>query len=326
MTAPVRLAISLGDPGGVGPETAARAIVAMADSPLEFELHCSRSLFSESCSRFRWAGEILALADSGGKIEFTGAPDFAGKAPAGRPTPRGGVFAYESFLSAMRSVVDGNADALVTMPLSKAGVESSGVDFRGHTEVLRDTTGASRVVMMLQAGDLRVVPLTRHVALREVPYLITEELIRESVEIIAGHLGKFEKMDNPAIAIMGLNPHCGEDGLFGDEEKQITRAVESLRTGGYNITGPLVPDTALIPANLRRFDVFVGMYHDQVLVPLKMGGFDRSVNATLGLPIIRTSPGHGTAYDIAGSECVSETSALEAMKLAARWAKVSAEG
>ena len=324
---PLRIGISLGDPAGVGPETAAKAIRELRDLEVEFTLFCDARFFEELGRRFRWAAELVELSRGvDGGVVFAGSPEFGGPAPFGRPTPAGGRFAFDSFALATAAALEGRIDALVTAPLSKAGVEMAGVrPFSGHTEYLRDAAGVETVVMMLLAGDFRVVPMTRHVALSRVPSMITPALIEETVRIVADSMVRFEGIKRPAIGVLALNPHAGEGGLFGNEEAVIGASLEALKSRGYDVRGPLVADVAFIPRIRKRFDVIVGMFHDQVLIPLKMAGFERGVNATFGLPFVRTSPDHGTAFDIAGSDSADPSSMIEAIRLAVKWSSANAK-
>jgi len=315
-----RIGISVGDPAGVGPETTAKAILQLHDLDLEFILFCEKDFFEELGWRFRWAADLVELSLSAKRVTFAGSTRLGGHVPFGHPTPAGGRFAFDSFAEATRAAIDGKIDALVTAPLSKACVEMAGiVPFSGHTEYLRDFAGVDRVVMMLLAGDFRVVPATRHVPISSVPSMITNELIEGTIRITAGSMARFMGIERPAIGVLALNPHAGDSGLFGTEETTIESSVETLKACGYDVRGPLVPDVAFIPRVRKQFDVIVGMFHDQVLIPLKMAGFERGVNATLGLPFVRTSPDHGTAYDIAGTDSADSSSMIEAIRLAVEW-------
>jgi len=318
----VRIGISLGDPGGVGPETAAKAVLAI-ESGIDFVFFCDQSFIEIMARRFRWAVELLEFADRHGNIGFAGAPQFDGPAPFGRPTPPGGEFAYWSVIDAARAALAGQIDALVTAPLSKAGLNLAGHDYPGYTELLRNISEVERVVMMLLAGDFRVIPATRHVPIMDIPLLITRELISNTIRITVDSLKKYESIERPRVGVLALNPHGGENGLLGNEETTIKVAIGDVLGEGYDIEGPLVPDIAFIPRFRKRYDAIIGMYHDQVLIPLKMAGFECAVNATLGLPFVRTSPGHGTAYDIAGTDSADPSSFIEAIKLAIKWVEAN---
>jgi len=315
----IRIGISLGDPSGVGPETVAKAILSLETPEVEYLLFCDKKLFSSSANRFRWAAELLALDGCG--LEFYGSPEFPGPAKRFCPTPEGGAFAYRSLTDGIDKALGGKIDALITAPLSKSSLNLAGYYYPGNTEILKEKSSVPRVVMMLLAGDFRVIPLTRHVALKDVPGLITEPLIVDSARIVSNSMATYEGLGYPRIGVLALNPHGGEDGLFGSEEEVISSAINKLSSEGYNIEGPLVPDTTFVPRYRNRYDVIIGMYHDQVLIPLKMTGFERGVNVTLGLPFIRTSPDHGTAFDIAGTDSADPSSTIEAIRLAIKWAQ-----
>jgi len=330
MTHRTQIAVSIGDPGGVGPETTAKSILALRDLPIHFTLYCNRELFEESGRRFREAVELLELADSGGNsesgvvVEFVGEPTLDGPVSFGNTTPRGGKFAFNSLFAAARACMDGYADAIVTAPLSKHGLRLAGFDYSGQTEFLRELAGVDTVVMSFISGDFRVVPTTRHIALREVPDALDAQLIERTISITADQLGRYENIVNPRIAVLALNPHAGEEGMMGNEEEIIIEAIEAAKAHGKIAVGPIVPDTAFMPDVLAKFDIIIGMFHDQVLIPFKMIAFRSGVNATLGLPFIRTSPDHGTAFDIAGKGIADPESTIAAIKLADKWARTIA--
>ncbi len=330
MTGKIRIAISLGDPAGVGSETTAKAVLALREMPIHFILACEPKFYAELGRRYGWAAEIMELAsireeNSGAEIEFLGAPKLCGSVPFGTPTPVGGEFAFRSLITAARECMEGRADALVTAPLSKAAIQMAGHDFPGHTEILQDLASVPRVVMAFIAGENRVVPATRHIALRDVPKAVTPELIAETIAITSDALKKFEGIEEPRVGVLALNPHGGESGIMGDEETRIVEGMTIASGRGYNVSGPIVPDTAFLWQIRSVYDVLIGMFHDQVLIPFKMIAFEKGVNATLGLPIIRTSPDHGTAFLIAGKDVADPSSMKAAIELAERWARTIAE-
>ena len=212
----------------------------------------------------------------------------------------------------------GQAAALVTAPISKkALIDGAGFAFPGHTEFLADQAGVDRVVMMLAGPDLRVVPVTIHIPLADVPATLTIDLIVETVEVLARDLVARFGIGSPRIALAGLNPHAGEGGAMGREEIEvIAPAIAALQAKGHAVTGPWPADTMFHAAARARFDAALCMYHDQALVPLKTLAFDEGVNVTLGLPFVRTSPDHGTAFDIAGQDKADPTSMIAALRLA----------
>lgn len=214
------------------------------------------------------------------------------------------------------------ADALVTGPIHKVALRRAGVDFPGHTEMLAQLTKSGPPVMMLAGPTLKVVPLTTHVPLVDVPGLITKELLLSTIATTHQAFIRSFGLARPRIAIAGLNPHAGEDGLFGDEEqKVVVPAVKEAKAQGLGAVGPLPADSVFHRAMDGEFDVVIGMYHDQALIPVKLLDFDEAVNVTLGLSIIRTSVDHGTAYDIAGQGIASARSMIAALRMASRMAR-----
>ena len=247
-------------------------------------------------------------------------------ASAGHPDDTSAVVSIASIQRAVRDVVDGRASAIVTNPISKAVLYRAGFPDPGHTEYLarlaHDMMGVTATpVMMLWCKELAVVPVTNHVPLRTVPDLLTTDTIVETGRIVAHDLTQRFGIRTPRLAIAGLNPHAGEDGMIGDEEIRIIRpAIERLAALGIDARGPLPADTLFHAAARRGYDAALCMYHDQALVPIKTLAFDEAVNVTLGLPFVRTSPDHGTAFDIAGTGRANPASLIASLKLAARLA------
>ena len=212
--------------------------------------------------------------------------------------------------------INGDLDALVTAPINKLGFKKIGLDFPGHTELIASLTQTTRFGMMLIGGGLRVILATRHVPLKEVPSLITKEIIEEAVTLTHEGLSWIGSK-NRAIGVCGLNPHAGDGGIIGKEEEEIINPMlKELQKKCINVSDAIPSDTIFYKALKGDYDAIVAMYHDQGLAPLKMLGFEKGVNVTLGLPIIRTSPDHGTAFDIAGKGYASPTSMGEAIQLA----------
>jgi 4-hydroxythreonine-4-phosphate dehydrogenase len=220
----------------------------------------------------------------------------------------------------------GAARAVVTNPIAKATLYAAGFKFPGHTEFLgalaeRDWGGKAQPVMMIWSPALAVVPITIHVALKDAPRLLTQDLIVSTARIVAADMKRRFGVARPRLAFAGLNPHAGEGGAMGREEiETIAPAIETLRAEGLDVVGPLPADTMFHAAARARYDVALTMYHDQGLIPAKTLAFDSGVNVTLGLPFVRTSPDHGTAFDIAGKGVANPTSLIAALKLAARLA------
>jgi len=315
---PRRIAISVGDPSGIGPEVLSKALPEFASHDIEFAIFCPRAFFEKLAEKFLWARDLTEFPRE--RVRFVDCFEPNWSEGFGEAEAINGRFAMNSLEHAVEAVLAGEADALVTAPLSKLIVEMAiGSGFRGHTEFLRERSGADEIAMMLIADNLRVVPLTRHVPIADVPSMIDEASIVKAIEIIARAMIKFEKIRRPRIGVLALNPHAGDGGLFGTEEAIIDSAIDSVPPDVCEAVGPLVPDVAFIPDVREKFDAILGMFHDQVLIPLKMLGFDRGVNATLGLPFVRTSPDHGTAFDIAGQDRANPSSMIEAIRLAIRW-------
>ena len=247
-------------------------------------------------------------------------------AAPGSPDATSADVSIASIRRAVRDVVDGRASAIVTNPIAKAVLYRAGFTDPGHTEYLarlaNDMMGVvATPVMMLWCRDLAVVPVTIHVPLRAVPGLLTADMIVETGQIVARDLTHRFGIRTPRLAIAGLNPHAGEDGLIGDEEIRIIRpAVDRLAELGIDVRGPLPADTLFHAAARRSYDTALCMYHDQALVAIKTLAFDEAVNVTLGLPFVRTSPDHGTAFDIAGTGRANPESLMASLKLAARLA------
>jgi 4-hydroxythreonine-4-phosphate dehydrogenase len=217
--------------------------------------------------------------------------------------------------------IDGDAAGMVTAPINKQALRAAGVDFPGHTEMLADRCQVDEVVMMLAGERLRVCLVTTHCALREVPQRLTAERILTTIQIASTALQQQFGLEHPRLAILALNPHAGEGGLFGDEEKRhIVPAIEAARSEGLAVSGPHSADTLFWFASQGQYDAVICMYHDQGLIPLKLLHFEDGVNVTLGLPIVRTSVDHGTAYDLAGTGRASSASLIAAVKMAAEMA------
>jgi 4-hydroxythreonine-4-phosphate dehydrogenase len=247
-------------------------------------------------------------------IARPGQPD-AGNAPA----------VIQAIETAVSLCVRGDAAALVTAPIHKAVLNAAGFGFPGHTEFLAHLTGARRAVMMLAGSKLRVVPLTIHMPIAQVPKAITKQAVFETGEIILTALRRDFGILNPRLAVAGLNPHAGEDGMLGGEDMSIVApAVAALKARGFHVRGPLSADTLFHEEARKTYDAALCMYHDQALIPIKTLNFWDGVNVTLGLPIVRTSPDHGTALDIAGQAKADPRSMIAAIRMAADMADARA--
>jgi 4-hydroxythreonine-4-phosphate dehydrogenase len=317
----------MGDPAGIGPE-----IAVMALSRPEIFSCCRPVIYGDEGLLRRAAALVgtdarVAPCAAGGEV----APGriavlplsslTPGEVPFGRGTPAGSRAMAEYIRAAAADVLAGRADAVVTCPITKEGLKSAGVAHPGHTEYLAELCGGAQVVMMLAGDRLRVALATIHVSLRRALELLSPAIIEKTIRITDGFFRKFMGTGAPRIAVAGLNPHAGEGGLFGDEETtMIAPAIASCRGSGIDATGPYPPDTVFYRAWRGEFDVVAAMTHDQGLIPLKLVHFDDGVNVTMGLPIIRTSVDHGTAYDIAGKGTASPASLSAAIRMAAAMA------
>jgi len=230
-----------------------------------------------------------------------------------------GRAAYTYVTSAIDEALAGRIDAIATGPLHKEALHAAGVPFPGHTEILAARTNSDRVCMMLTSDAITCSLVTVHIGYREVPGLLTRERILETIDLTANAMRQLRGRE-PRLLVCGLNPHAGEHGLFGagEEENEIAPAIAEARARGLDVTGPLPPDTAFLPKYRMTADAYVCMYHDQGLIPLKALAFEEAVNVTLGLPIIRTSVDHGTAFDIAWRGEADVSSFIKAVELAAK--------
>ncbi|NNC54034.1 MAG: 4-hydroxythreonine-4-phosphate dehydrogenase PdxA [Erythrobacter sp.] len=323
------LAVSLGDPAGIGPEIIAAAwsrresdaippfFVTGGAGVIGTAAHsCGISLRIERISKPEQAPQVFQRA-----LPVLGMADHS--YDPGTLLEAGAKLALHSLETATKLAISGEAAGLVTAPISKAELANVGFKQPGQTEYLADACGLERrdAVMMLAGPSLRTVPLTIHHALADVPTLLTKELICHRARIVEAALRDEFGIDAPRLAVCGLNPHAGEDGRFGDEEERIiTPAIEELRAEGMGISGPYPADALFTPRARSKYDVALAMYHDQALIPIKALDFDEGVNVTLGLPIIRTSPDHGTAFDIAGKGIADPGAMIAALRMAGEMA------
>jgi 4-hydroxythreonine-4-phosphate dehydrogenase len=241
----------------------------------------------------------------------------------GRLSAKAGKTAGEALSRAIQFARAGKVHALVTAPVSKQALHLAGFHYPGQTEMLAEGFGATGFAMMLLAGDFRVALVTTHLPLRKVAEVLSEELILRRLRVLHHDLKNRFRIESPHLAVTGLNPHAGEGGLLGDEEQTIIApAIQQAQKEGIAADGPFSADALFGQYQMKKFDAYLAMYHDQGLIPLKMFGFGRAVNYTAGLPVIRTSPDHGTAFDIAGKGIADPTSMVEALQLAASlWAE-----
>ncbi|MFG1416446.1 4-hydroxythreonine-4-phosphate dehydrogenase PdxA [Xanthobacter sp. V0B-10] len=328
------LALTAGEPAGVGPELALMAWRARDRLPAFFVVGDEWLLAARS-ERLGLGVPVAACAPEEAAAVFENALPVVRAGPhvtaaPGRPDGTSAAAVRASLDTALDLVRGGGAAALVTNPLAKSVMYAAGFPFPGHTEYLaaRAAEGAGpapRAVMMIWSPLLAVVPATIHVPLRQVPDLVTVELLVDTGRIVAADLRRRFGLPMPRLAFAGLNPHAGEDGTLGREDEEVVRpAVARLVAEGIDARGPLPADTLFHPEARAGYDVVVGMYHDQVLIPAKTLAFHDGVNVTLGLPFIRTSPDHGTAFDIAGTGRANPASLMAALRLARRLADTEA--
>ena len=323
------LALSQGDPAGIGPDIALAAwfnraetnlppflfigdpqVLAIRARQLDLVVPIRECTVENAASVFADAFPVLAVP--AGMDVVAGQPHVT--------TAKGTITAIET---AVALCLQGKVAGVVTNPIAKSVLYQAGFGFPGHTEFLADlakrATGREvRPVMMLAGPKLKAVPVTVHIPLKDVASTLTEDLLVETARIVANDLKSRFGIDNPRLAVAGLNPHAGEGGAIGKEDEDLIHpAISKLRSEGIDAFGPLPPDTMFHEDARRRYDVAICMYHDQALIPVKALDFDESVNVTLGLPFVRTSPDHGTAFGIAGAGIARETSLVAALRLAA---------
>jgi len=312
------LALTPGEPAGIGPECTIRLahehpelrLLAVAD-PRTLASAAETLGFDIPISPWQPGDKVTA-----GQLSCFPQNLFQAVRP-GHPDPSNAAYIIDTIKSAVRLVRAGYAGALVTGPVHKGVINDSGVAFSGHTELLAELSGLKKVVMMLAAGDLRVALVTTHLPLRDVPDAITFENVASTIRITHYELCTRFGIHQPMIQVLGLNPHAGEGGHLGTEDAQVVqKAIDECKADGINALGPVPADTAFTPSRLARCDAVIAMYHDQGLPVLKHAGFGKAVNITLGLPFIRTSVDHGTALDIAGKNRADASSMYIAAKTA----------
>ena len=310
------LLITPGEPAGIGPELAVR--LAMEDPALI--LVADPGLLARTAERIGHGIDVVELGDiSANATGGLRCLPVAMEQPEqpGVLNPANAAYVLDCLRMAMKYCLNGKASGLVTAPVHKGVINDAGIRFSGHTEFLAEGAGVDRVVMMLTAGNVRVALATTHLPLKDVPAAITSQRLGRTLDILQADLVNRFAIDDPHIAVLGLNPHAGEDGHLGREEiETITPVLERKRAAGMRLSGPLPADTAFVPTCLRRYDAVLAMYHDQGLPVLKHVGFGHAVNVTLGLPFVRTSVDHGTALDIAGSGQADSGSLTAAVALA----------
>lgn len=332
------LGITMGDICGIGPEITVKALLHK-----ETYAMCRPVVIGSAkavCRALQAIGrdadihmveDIQEAVFACGTIDVWDIPAGDPLPPYGQETAQGGKAAYEAIEAAIRLAMAGKIDAVITGPLNKAALHLAGYPYSGHTEIFAEQTGTKKYAMMLADGNLRVVHVSTHVSLREACDRVKKDRVLETITL-AQNACRNLGIERPRIAVAGLNPHCGEGGLFGREEiEEISPAIAAAREKGWDVTGPVPPDTVFSKARGGMFDIVVAMYHDQGHIPLKLAGFSYNeekksftsvsgVNITLGLPIIRASVDHGTGFDLAGRGTASEESLQNAMEYGVRLA------
>ena len=310
------IVLTCGDPAGVGPEVAAKAWAQLRQAAPFVYIGDPRHLPPDT------PHEVISTLDQVSEVCGTALPvlvhRFSAKTVLGAPNPDNAHDIIDVIKTAVSLVQEGKASALCTAPISKKIlIEGAGFKYPGHTEFLAALAKSDKpAVMMLACDELRVVPTTIHIPLHRVQEMLTPTLLRDTVRIAQDALRIDFGIAEPRIAIAGLNPHAGEGGTMGrDEQEMIIPLIEELRSHGMNIMGPLPADTMFHPAARQKYDVAICMYHDQALIPIKTIDFAGGVNVTLGLPFVRTSPDHGTAFDIAGKGLADPSSMIAALKM-----------
>lgn len=322
MTLP-KIAVTMGDPAGVGPEVCLRLLqdeaIARLCTPIVFGSAAVLEQAAVQCCVAKPGKVVAGLSEADSPcvldVGAIGLDDFT----TGAVNAATGRAAFTYIEDAINAALSGQIAAVTTAPINKVALHAADIPFPGHTEIFAAKTHAPRYCMLQYSSEVRAVFVTTHVGYAEVPGLLTKAAILDTIELGAQAMRRI-RGGAPRIVVLGLNPHAGENGLFGTEEQvAIIPAIESARKLGLNVEGPVPPDTAFLPAKRRETDLFVCMYHDQGHIPLKALCFDEAVNTTLGLPIVRTSVDHGTALDIAGLGQANPNSLFEAVKLALKF-------
>lgn len=326
------IAITLGDACGIGPETIVRAFAqgeatgCVVYGDAAWLARTARAMRLTPQSSNPVIVELATLAEwrdvPKGAIPVLAVVQLPDDLPLGQVDARAGAAAFACIEAAANDALAGRVAAVVTAPIHKAALHAAGVDFPGHTEILQHIAGGAPVRMMLANAQLKTVLVTVHMALRQAIDAVTTDAVLQTLRI-AHQAASAWGMAQPRIAVAGLNPHAGENGLFGDEEARIiTPAIAQARREGIEASGPYPPDTVFmrarndLPTHPGAFDIVVAMYHDQGLIPVKYLGVEQGVNVTLGLPFVRTSPDHGTAFDIAGKDQADPSSLIAAIRMA----------
>ncbi len=323
------IGITMGDPGGIGPEVILKALTSPEiRTAANYVIIGSEKVLNDIADNLDIGAELhlsriddtslnpnIGITDNINVLDLDSISDRG--TVTHKPLPESGKASVEYILKGLDLAIEDKIDALVTAPISKEAIKLAGFDFAGHTELLKEKTAVENVVMFMVGKELRVSFVTTHLAVNEVSGFINRENVFSTIQITATGLKTFFGIDKPKIAVCGLNPHCGDGDRFGTEERDVIMpAIKRAQKMGINCHGPLSSDTVFNKALNGEFDVVVVQFHDQGTIPIKMHAFDSGVNITLGIPVIRTSPTHGTAFDIAGRGIANPGSMIEAIKTA----------
>jgi 4-hydroxythreonine-4-phosphate dehydrogenase len=311
-----RIGITAGDPAGIGPEIVLKALASAERPDADYIVFGDMEALGDRMRRFG----LAAPQDRGARVVDVPAPDTIA---VGTISAAAGHAAARAVLRAVQEIRGGRIDAIVTAPLHKESLAAAGYPWPGHTEMLAEAAGTPDVAMMFVGGPLKVALLTIHRALRSVPDAVTGDEVKRVVRLVHRELPRFGASAR-RIAMCGLNPHAGEAGLFGTEERDsLAPALQALRGEGIDVQGPHPADTLFVRAARGDFDAVIACYHDQGLIPVKLASFGRAVNVTIGLPFVRTSVDHGTGFDIVAKGTADAGSLIEALALGATLARES---
>ncbi|KXK28363.1 MAG: 4-hydroxythreonine-4-phosphate dehydrogenase [Candidatus Brocadia sinica] len=322
----------MGDPCGIGPEIILKSLKSPAVRKIaNYVIIGNKNVFEQAARtlkiplKYRIISHISEIKDSKQPISLLSMDNFKSNLiKQKKATAEGGELSVQCVIRGINLAMSGHIDALVTAPICKEAIHLGGYGYPGHTEMLQIFSGVERVVMLMVGGKLRVAFVTTHIALKDVPQSITVKDVLGTIAISDNNLKQYFGLKKPRIAVCGLNPHAGEEGIFGDEERKvIIPAVEKAKKNGIQCDGPVSADTVYYKALKGVYDAVVAIYHDQGAIPLKLHAFETGVNITLGIPFVRTSPDHGTAYDIAGKGIADPHSMMEAIKMAVRMVRCS---
>lgn len=314
----IKLAFTCGDINGIGPEIVIKTINTITSlSEKKIIVFIPKKVFENTIEiikpEFEFEITNKEIINENKKVIIIDIGNY--KQSAGKPTAQSGKAAFKSITEAFNFAKNGKIDGIITAPISKLSFNLAKINFPGHTELLAELTRTKNYMMMFLSDKMICGLVTIHLPLKKVSKFITQKKLRQSIEILYNTLKNDLGKENPKIAVLGLNPHAGEEGLIGIEEKEIIKPVIKSYSK-KNVDGPFVPDAFFGLHKYENYDAVLGMYHDQVLIPFKMMNFNLGVNYTAGLPIVRTSPDHGTAFDIAGYGVANPSSMIEAVKWA----------